>query len=51
MAASLAFDDLLLLLPLDDLNNREWVELTSGQEKLIKLCQTLGLIPWAPKEP
>lgn len=36
---------------LDDISNREWVELTTGQEKLIKFCQTLGLLPSIMKEP
>jgi hypothetical protein len=46
-----SFDNLLILSPLDELSNREWVELTSGQEKLINFCQTLGLISWTTKEP
>lgn len=53
MASALisALDNLLILSPLDELSIREWVELTTGQEKLIKFCQELGLLTCAPKEP
>lgn len=53
MASALipSFGNLLILSPLDELSNREWVELTTGQEKSMKFCQTLGLIARKPKEP
>jgi hypothetical protein len=37
--------------PLDNLSNREWVDLTGTQENLIKFCQTVGLLPSSMNEP